>query len=84
MHTFEKIRRRATRGEITFHFFSCASRGTEWPLHFNFASYAYAVNNSAPTWVVALRTSHVLAPPTGNKEFYILPLHLFTLELQTL
>ena len=39
---FEKIRRRATRGEIVLHFSRRASRGTTWPLHFKFASYAYA------------------------------------------
>ena len=39
---FEKICHRATHGEITFHFFSSTSHGTAWPLHFKFASYAYA------------------------------------------
>ena len=29
------------RGEITFYFFSSTSRGSAWPLHFIFASYAY-------------------------------------------
>ena len=28
--------------KIIFHFLSSASRGTAWPLHFKFASYAYA------------------------------------------
>ena len=41
VHTSKKIRRH-TRGEITFHFFfSSASGGIAWPLHFKFASYAY-------------------------------------------
>ena len=45
MHTFKKIFRRATRGEIEIllHFFRRASRGAAWPLHFKFVSYAYAL-----------------------------------------
>ena len=43
MHTFKKIFRRATRGEILLHFFRRASRGAAWPLHFKFVSYAYAL-----------------------------------------
>ena len=31
----------ATRGEIILHSISSFSRGTAWPLHFKFASYAY-------------------------------------------
>ena len=41
---FEKIRRRATRSEFTFHYFSSASRDTAWPLPFKFASYAYGLS----------------------------------------
>ena len=40
---FEKVFRRATRCEITSHFLRRASRGAAWPLHFKFASYAYAM-----------------------------------------
>ena len=42
---FEKIRHRATRGKITFQFLSSVSRGTQRPLHFKFASYAYVANS---------------------------------------
>ena len=45
VHTLKEIRRRATRGETTFHFLSSASRGIAWPLHFKFASYAYAASS---------------------------------------
>ena len=44
MHNFQKFFRRATRGEILLHFFRSASRGAAWPLHFNLASYAYAMS----------------------------------------
>ena len=40
----ERIRCRATQGEIYFPFFSSATHGTAWPLHFKFASYAYDVH----------------------------------------
>ena len=31
------------RGGITFHFCSTTLGGTAWPLHFEFASYAYVL-----------------------------------------
>ena len=40
---FEKIFRRAAARRNYLHFFRRASRGAAWPLHFKFASYAYAL-----------------------------------------
>ena len=60
-------------GEITFRFFSNALRGTAWPLHFKFASYAYvskklididAGHLSPPSIeVVDIIPANILVPP---------------------
>ena len=55
-------------GKIILHFFRHASRGTAWPLHFKFVSYAYAVEVFKP-WnllqytMVILGTVHSMTHP---------------------
>ena len=72
MHTFKKIFRRATRGEILLHFFRRASRGAAWPLHFKFVSYAYAmvlvekVRSSRGLWYTAARSGFALLDISNN------------------
>ena len=41
MHTFKKFAVALHAAKLFSIFFSSASRGTAWPLHFKFASYAY-------------------------------------------
>ena len=40
---FEKFAAALRAAKLVFISFSSASRGTSWPLHFKFASYAYVV-----------------------------------------